>query len=160
MNFVMSRMPPSQLLHRRASEYFGGRRRDGTAKWVKYINARAVVHTLPRRWTSTRKHAPVDLVVEAWLPSLTYNAPLAIYSMANCVIGCAPDGRAFGKPSHLGFWVVRTPWDPWTQTREATAWTPADDSAAASMARRSLPSGSPRTASRSGLYGSAHRTTK
>jgi hypothetical protein len=35
----------------------------------------------------------------------------------------------FGKPSYLGFWIADTPWGPWTQIHEETAWIIAGDTA-------------------------------
>ena len=127
---VMFRVPKAQILDRGAYEYFAGQRPDEGAKWVKDINARAVVHTFPRRWVNTASGPEANLVVEAWLPSVVYNAAVGLYLMANCGIGCALDGSAFGKPSYLGFWVAPDPWGPWTQIHEESAWTPANDPAA------------------------------
>lgn len=126
---VMFRVPKAHILNRGAYEYFAGLRPDGNATWVKDINARAIVHTFPRGWVNTALH-PGEIVVESWLPSVTYNAPLGLYMMANTGIGSASDGSWFGKPSYLGFWVAPNPWGPWTQIHEETAWTPGNDPAA------------------------------
>lgn len=118
---VMFRVPKAQIRNREAYEYFGGLRGDENAKWVKDINARAVVHTFP--------HGRVPAVWPlAWLPSVVYNAPLGVYMMANCS-GIAADCTA-PEPTYLGIWVADYPWGPWRQIHEEAAWTPAGDSAA------------------------------
>jgi len=136
---VMFRVRCEQLLNRRAYEFFGGRQGNGDARWVKDIEARAVVHTFPRGWVNGSNLFAGDLVVEAWLPSVVYNEPLGSYMMTSAGIGCAPDGTAFGKPSYLGFWVASTPWGPWRQIHEETAWTPGNDPAACAYAPQIAP---------------------
>jgi hypothetical protein len=136
---VMFRVPIGELPNRRAYEYFGGWRRDGSARWVKDIEARAIVHTFPRGWVNSTNLFPDDLVVESWLPSVVYNEPLDLYLMASAGIGCAPDGTEFGKPSYLGFWVSSTPWGPWRQIHEETAWTPGADGPARAYAPQIAP---------------------
>lgn len=136
---VMFRVPIEQLPNRSAYEYFGGRGRDGSARWVKDIDARAVVHTFPRGWVNRTNLFPDDLVVESWLPSVVYNEALDLYLMTSAGIGCAPDGTEFGKPSYLGFWVCSTPWGPWTQIHEESAWTPQADPAARAYAPQIAP---------------------
>jgi len=106
---VMFRVPIAQLLNRRAYEFFGGRRSDGSARWVKDVEARAAVHTFPRGWVNRTNLFADDLVVESWLPSVVYNEPLGLYLMASAGIGCAPDGTEFGKPSYFGVWASSTP---------------------------------------------------
>jgi hypothetical protein len=120
---VMFRVPKAALLNRSAYEYFGGSQPNGNATWVKDINARSVVQTFPRGWVNTTAHP------YAWHPSVVYNAPLALYMMANWGMGTAPDGEWFGKPSYLGFWTAPNPWGPWTQIHEETSWTPDKDAA-------------------------------
>jgi hypothetical protein len=61
---------------------------------------------------------------------VVYNAPLELYLMANWGMGCAADGMWFGKPSYLGFWISKTPWGPWEQIHEETAWMPLGDAGA------------------------------
>jgi hypothetical protein len=136
---VMFRVPVGELLNRRAYEYFGGRLGNGSARWVKDIEARAIVHTFPRGWVNSTNLFAGDLVVESWLPSVVYNEPLDLYMMASAGIGCAPDGTAFGRPSYLGFWISSTPWGPWRQVHEETAWTPDGDSAARAYAPQIAP---------------------
>jgi hypothetical protein len=125
---VLFRVPKSQILRREAYEYFAGMKSDGRAKWVRDIEGRAVVHNFPRGWVN--KPRPGECVLEAWLPSVVYNAPLGLYMMANWGAGCSPDGSWFSKPSYLGFWIAPNPWGPWTQIHEETAWTPGNDSVA------------------------------
>jgi hypothetical protein len=136
---VMFRVPTAQLLNRSAYEYFGGRLGTGGARWVKDIEARAIVHTFPRGWVNRTNLFPDDLVVESWLPSVVYNEPLGLYMMTSAGIGCAPDGTEFGKPSYLGFWVSATPWGPWRQIHEETSWTPGGDLAACAYAPQIAP---------------------
>ena len=136
---VMFRVPIAQLLNRSAYEYFGGRLGTGGARWVKDIEARAIVHTFPRGWVNSTNLFPDDLVVESWLPSVVYNEPLGLYMMSSAGIGCAPDGTEFGKPSYLGFWVSSTPWGPWRQIHEETSWTPGGDLAACAYAPQIAP---------------------
>jgi len=124
---VMFRVAIDKMLDRGGYEFFGGFGRDGSARWTKDIDARAVVHSFPRGWVNGTKLIPGDLVVESWVPSVVYNEPLGLYMMASAGIGCAPDGTEFGKPSYLGFWVSATPWGPWRQVHEETAWTPGGD---------------------------------
>jgi hypothetical protein len=136
---VMFRAPLGELLNRRAYEYFGGRSGNGGARWVKDIDSRAVVHTFPRGWVNSTNLSPGDLVVESWVPSVVYNEPLGLYLMASAGIGCAADGTEFGKPSYLGLWVSTTPWGPWSQIHEETAWTPGGESAARAYGPRIAP---------------------
>ncbi len=121
---AMFRVRKGRVLDRSAYEFFAARNPDGSARWVKDIDARGVVHTFPSGWVNTKIHP------YAWHPSLAYNAPLGVYMMANWGMGCSPDGMWFGKPSYLGFWVAPQPWGPWTQIHEETQWTPAGDLAA------------------------------
>ncbi len=136
---VLFRVPVGRVLNRGAYEYFGGPLGDGSARWVKDIRARAVVHTFPRGWVNRTNLFPGDLVVESWLPSVVYNEPLDLYLMSSAGIGCAPDGTEFGKPSYLGFWVASTPWGPWRQIHEERSWTPGGDLGARAYAPRILP---------------------
>jgi Domain of unknown function (DUF4185) len=126
---VLARVPTDKLLQRSAYEFFAGLRDGGAAKWSPDIEARAPVHTFPRGWVNTTS-GPDTMVAQSWVPSVTYNAPLGIYMMANWGDGPAADGSWFGKPSYLGFWVAPNPWGPWRQIHEERAWTPASDSAA------------------------------
>ena len=121
---VMLRVPKSRLLDRGAYEYFAGVRPDGKGSWSKDIDGRAVVHTFPRGWVN-KTYFPW-----AWLPSVTYNAPLGLYMMANWGTGSAADGLWFGKPSYLGSWVSSNPWGQWRQVHEETLWRPNSESAA------------------------------
>ena len=136
---VMFRAPLAGLLNRRTYEFFGGHSEKGGARWVEDLDARAVVHTFPRGWVNSANLFPGDLVVESWLPSVVYNERLGVYMMSSAGIGCAPDGSAFGKPSYLGFWIASTPWGPWRQIHEDSAWKPADDPAARAYAPQISP---------------------
>lgn len=118
---VMFRVRKDRITNRSAYEFFAARNPDGSAKWVKDIDERGIVHTFPSGWVNTKVHP------YAWHPSVVYNAPLGVYMMANWGMGCSPDGMCFGKPSYLGFWVAAKPWGPWKQVHEETKWTPAGD---------------------------------
>jgi hypothetical protein len=118
---VMFRVPRDKILDRGAYEYFASARGDGGASWTTDIEARGVVHTFPRGWVNTSVHP------YSWHPSLTYNAPLGLYLMANWGMGCSDDGMWFGKPTYLGLWSAPAPWGPWEQFHEETAWTPGGD---------------------------------
>lgn len=130
---VMFRVPKDRVQDRRAYEYFAGRTCTGAAEWTKGVDARAVVLTFPSGWVNHTLHP------WAWVPSVTYNAPLGLYMMASWGNGCAPDGSWFAKPSYLGVWVAEHPWGPWNQIHEETAWTPANDPAARVFAPQIAP---------------------
>lgn len=121
---VMFRVPKARILNRGAYEYFAGLRTDGSATWAKDINARGIVHTFPSGWVNKTVHP------WAWIPSVTYNAPLSLYMMANWATSPAADGYWFGKPSYLGFWASPNPWGQWEQIHEESAWMPDNDPAA------------------------------
>lgn len=119
---VMFRAPKTRILDRTAYEYFAGLRANGTATWARNIDARAVVHTFPRGWVNTNGAHPYS-----WQPSVVFNEPLGLYLMVNWGMGCDPTGEWFGKPTYLGFWAASTPWGPWTQIHEESAWMPEGD---------------------------------
>ena len=118
---VLCRVPRERILDRSAYTFFAGRTPGGEGIWSKDIRDRVPVHTFPSGWVNTKIHP------YAWHPSVVYYAPLGVYLMANWGMGCAPDGMWFGKPSYLGFWTSPTPWGPWEQVHEETAWMPAGD---------------------------------
>lgn len=124
---VMIRVPKSRILDRHSYEFFAGRRSDGRATWTRDMSARSVVHTFPRGWVNSTILGETPW---AWVPSVTYNAPLGVYMMTSWGTGCAPHGGWFAKPSYLGFWIAPTPWGPFTQIHEESAWMPGGDSAA------------------------------
>lgn len=130
---VLFRAPIAQLLNRGAYEFFAGRRADGGARWTPDIEQRAVVHTFARGWVNSVNRldlSPGDLVLESWLPSVVYHETWKLYLMVSAGVGPAPDGTSPGKPSYLGFWTAPTPWGPWRQIHEDTAWTPGGEAAA------------------------------
>ncbi len=118
---VMLRVPRDGILDRSKYEYFVSRNDDGSASWSPDIGDRGLVHTFPSGWVNTKVHP------YSWHPSVVYNAPLGVYMMANWGMATGPDGMWFDRPSYLGFWTAATPWGPWTQVYEDTAWTPAGD---------------------------------
>lgn len=124
---VLFRARPHDLANRRAYRFFAGHDRMGRPLWSADIARRRPVHTFPRGWVNSVNLFPGDLVVESWLPSVVYNAPLGIYMMASAGIGVAADGTEFGKPSYFGLWVSDSPTGPWRQIHEETAWTPGGD---------------------------------
>lgn len=119
---VMCRVPKDKVVDRSAYRFFGGPLPNGEAKWVSDMDSRGVVHTFPRGWVNN----DINAHPYAWHPSVVYNAPLGLYLMANWGMGVSSAGDWFAKPSYLGFWTSRTPWGPWTQIHEETAWLPAN----------------------------------
>lgn len=136
---VMFRVREDSVADRAAYRFFSGRRGDGSARWSADIAARAPVHTFPRGWVNYTNLFPGDLVVESWLPSVTWNEGLGLYMMASAGIGCAPDGTEFGKPSYLGLYVADQPWGSWRQIHEDTAWAPDGNMAARAYAPQIAP---------------------
>ena len=59
--------------------------------------------------------------------------------MVNWGMGCDSDGKWFGKPSYLGFWIAAYPWGLWNQVYEETAWAPEGDSAARAYQPQIIP---------------------
>lgn len=118
---VMFRAPKGKVLVRESYEYFAGHGRDGEALWTKDLGAREVVQTFPRGWVNSSYHP------WAWMPSVTYNAPLDLYLMASWGTKSGADGLWFQGPSYLGFWAASKPWGPWAQIHEETEWMPAGE---------------------------------
>ncbi|MEO8721934.1 MAG: hypothetical protein ABI395_00195 [Sphingobium sp.] len=135
---VMARVPKGRITDRAAYSFYAGELA-GVPQWNRDIAARQPVHRFPRGWVNSTNLFEGDLVVEAWLPSVTFVDALGLYLMAASGTGCAPDGTEFGKPSYLGLWAATTPWGPWTQFHEETAWTPAYDGAARAYAPQIVP---------------------
>ena len=115
---AMLRVPKDTILDRSSYEFFVSRSGDGSATWSRDIHDRGVVHTFPSGYVNVKAHP------YAWQPSVVYNAPLAVYMMSTWGMAVADDGRWFGGPSYLGFWVADQPWGPWRQVHEETSWTP------------------------------------
>ncbi|MEO5597637.1 MAG: DUF4185 domain-containing protein [Novosphingobium sp.] len=136
---MLFRVRKDLVADRTAYRFFAGRRGEGSAHWSADIGARQPVHTFPHGWVNSANLFPGDLVVESWLPSVTWNAGLGLYMMASAGIGCALDGTEFGKPSYLGIYVADQPWGPWRQIHEETAWTPGGDVAARAYAPQIAP---------------------
>lgn len=136
---VLFRVRADRVADRAAYRFFAGRRGDGSARWSPDIAERQPVHTFPRGWVNYTNLFPGDLVVESWLPSVTWNEGLGLYMMASAGIGCAPDGTEFGKPSYLGFYVADHPWGPWRQIHEDMVWAPGGDTAARAYAPQIAP---------------------
>ena len=121
---VMFRVPKARVLERSAYEFFGGFRSRDEPIWSSDIHARDIVHHFPRGWVNSTSDQMN--VVQSWLPSVVYNAPLGLYLMAGSGVGCRDNGD-WAKPSYLGLWTAPEPWGPWTQIYEDTAWTPGND---------------------------------
>lgn len=136
---VLFRVRTEAILDRNAYEFFGGLGNDGAPRWVRDIKDRKPALRYPPGWVNRTNLFPGDLVVESWLPSVVYNAPLGLYMMASAGIGCAADGTEFGKASYLGFWISATPWGPWRQVHEDMAWTPGGNRAARAYAPQIAP---------------------
>lgn len=139
---VMFRTDKHKILERASYEFFVSCNADGSANWSHDINARGVVHTFPSGWVNSHPEAHPY----GWHPSIVYNAPLGLYMMVNWGMGCSADGKWFGKPSYLGFWIAEQPWGPWTQVHEETEWTPLGDP----LARVYQPQISPKWISKDG----------
>lgn len=122
---VMFRVAKTKLRDRDSYEYFAGLQSNEKARWSSDIHSRKPVHVFQRGWVNSRRFG--SGLVQAWVPSVAYNAPLGLYMMVAAGIGLGAKGEAFGKPSYLGVWVSREPWGPWTQVAEETAWTPQAD---------------------------------
>lgn len=135
---VLARVPKGRIADRTAYSFYAGERM-GAPRWTRDIALRQPVHRFPRGWVNSSNLFEGDLVVEAWLPSVTFVEALGLYLMAASGTGCAPDGTEFGKPSYLGLWSAPTPWGPWTQFHEETAWMPANDAAACAYAPQIVP---------------------
>lgn len=124
---VMFRVPKDQLLVRAAYEFFAGFKSLGMPIWASDIAQRAPVHAFERGWVNTAQKN--SHVVQSWVPSVAYVAPLGQYLMVSSGIGCSRDGK-WSKASYLGLWTSADPWGPWTQIYENTAWSPGNDPAA------------------------------
>ena len=120
---VMYRVPKDKILDRGSYRYYSGRP-GGEPAWTKDIANRRPVATFPSGWVNTTAHA------YAWQPSVTYNPGLDTYLMANWATGPAESGEWFGKESYLGLYQSDTPWGPWRQFHEDTAWAPGGDTLA------------------------------
>ncbi|MEO5603297.1 MAG: hypothetical protein ABIR06_20420 [Cyclobacteriaceae bacterium] len=124
---VMLRVKKDKILDRNEYEYFESRATNGSAKWVKDINKRGIVHEFPKGWVNYKIGPGNSGHPYSWQPTVVYNKPLGVYMMANWGIGVGSDGDWFGKPSYFGFYTAPQPWGPWTQVHEEKSWTPAGD---------------------------------
>jgi len=124
---VLARVKKARILDRNAYEFFAGHTRLGNVMWEREISRRDIVHTFPEGWVNKPKRG--QNVVQSWLPSVVYNAPLGLYMMASSGVGCPSSGDWFGdsRPSYLGLWVAAAPWGPWEQIYETKEWCPAGD---------------------------------
>lgn len=136
---LLFRVKPDAITQRSAYRFFAGHDRGGRAIWSADIARRQPVHSFPQGWVNYTNLFPGDLVVESWLPSVVYHAPLGCYMMASAGIGVAADGTEFGGPSYFGLWVAPNPWGPWRQIHEDTAWCPAGDREARAYAPQIAP---------------------
>lgn len=128
---ILCRVPKSRVLDRHSYEFCTGVLANGDATWTSDIKQRGVVHTFPPGWVSSSK---VDgQLPSGWSVSVVYNEPLGVYMMAGQGTGLASNGGWFGKPSYLGLWVSATPWGPFRQIHEESAWMPAADPAARAL---------------------------
>lgn len=136
---MLFRVPKDRVADRTAYRFHAGSDGAGTVRWSADIADRQPVHTFPTGWVNYTNLFPGDLVVESWLPSVTWNEGLGLYMMASAGIGPATDGTEFGKPSYLGLYVADQPWGPWRQIHEDTAWTPGGDARARAYAPQIAP---------------------
>jgi hypothetical protein len=130
---VLFRVPKDRIRERSAYRYFSGWPQ-GEPGWTSDIANRQPVAMFPKGWVNTGAHP------YAWQPSVTYNPGLGLYLMANWATGVAENGDWFGKPSYLGLYQSPTPWGPWKQFHEDTAWTPGGDTAARCYQPQIVPS--------------------
>src|SRR5690606_32770431 len=91
------------------------------------------IHTFPSGWVNSSVH-PMS-----WLPCVVYNAALGLYMMTSWGNGADANGMWFKKPSYFGIWIGRTPWGPWSQIHEETAWLPGGDPQALAYAPQIAP---------------------
>lgn len=125
---ILCRVPKLMVLERSAYQFFCGLDAGGGAAWSRDIKDRLAIHTFAEGWISSNKVQ--GQFTMGWSVSVVYNEPLGVYMMAAQGIGLAGNGGWYGKPSYLGFWVASTPWGPFRQISEETAWTPGNDPAA------------------------------
>lgn len=118
---VMFRVPKEKILDRGSYEYFSGRRSNGEAEWSGELARRAAVHTFPTGWASTK--ADDGMMPFGWSVNVVYNEPLELYMLVAQGNGVGPDGGWHAKPGYLGIWVGKTPWGPFEQVHENSAWT-------------------------------------
>jgi hypothetical protein len=113
------RVPKDEILDRQAYEYFAGMSPNGSARWVKDVNARGSAHSLGRGWI---------------IQSVVYNAPLGTYMMSGYVLNAKGSWVAddYGA-SKLGFWTAPNAWGPWEQVYEENKWLPGGDPFAAAI---------------------------
>jgi hypothetical protein len=116
------RAPRSRLRDRSSYEFFTGRRVDGTATWSSDLAEAAALHRFPPGWVSSKDDD--GMAPAGWSTSVVYNPGLGVYLLAAQGVGVGDDGGWFAKPSYLGFWAAPTPWGPFTQFHEESAWTP------------------------------------
>lgn len=128
---VLFRVSRTKVLQRAAYQFFAGVKA-GEAEWAE-ISARVPIITFPSGWVNSTPHP------WAWMPSVTHNPVLGVYMMLSWGNGASPTGGWFGKPSYLGMWISETPWGPWNQVHEETAWVPAGDRNARAFAPQIAP---------------------
>lgn len=134
---ILLRVPKARILDRQAYEFFTGMRTTAEATWTRDIKQRRPVHTFPRGWVSSGK---IDgQIAMGWSTSVVYYEPLGVYLMAGQGTGVGADGGWYGKPSYLGLWVSPTPWGPFRQIHEESAWLPANDRAARALCPQIAP---------------------
>lgn len=127
---VMFRVPKDRIADREAYRFFAGHCAGGSADWSPDITARRPVHTFPSGLVP--KPWPFS-----WLPSVVFNRPLGIYMMIN---SNGVSARCIAHdPTYLGLWIANTPWGPWTQVHEETAWMPDHDRSARPVAPLIIP---------------------
>lgn len=118
---AIARVPKGKVLDRASYEFLVAHNADGSAQWDTDIRRRGAAHKFPSGWVNVMYHP------YAWQPCVVYYAPLGLYMMSSFGMATDSHGMWFARPSYLGFWTAKTPWGPWTQIHEDTAWTPAGD---------------------------------
>lgn len=118
---MLCRVPKAEVLKRLAWEFYAGTGTEGQVRWTRDFSSRAAVHTFPTGWVSAKMPGAIP---SGWWPFVAYNEPLGLYMLVASGTGCEPGGGWFSKPNYLGVWVARTPWGPFKQIHEDTAWMP------------------------------------
>jgi hypothetical protein len=129
---VLARVPKDRIPERAAYEFFAGADAAGEPAWSADIRDRSPVLTFPPGWVNIGGEPiepgdpPSGGHPYAWHPSVTYNPALGVYLMANWGMAWR-NNDWFTAPNYLGLWSSPTPWGPWEQFHEDTAWAPGGD---------------------------------
>jgi hypothetical protein len=126
------RVPRGRVRDRGSYEFVTGRRDDGTATWSSESSEAGGIHRFPEGWTSTKGED--GMMPQGWYLNASYVPALGVYLLVASGVGVSDEGGWWAKPSYLGLWAAPTPWGPFTQFHEETAWTPGGDERARGFA--------------------------